>query len=254
MKKFRLIAVLCCLLPTPAFAEDPWTDLGIYLFMADLDGESRLGNVTSDIDVPFDDILENLDFGYMGYLEHRRDRWSFIGDIAYLRLTDEKSSASDGALEVELDVELEQSILEGFVGYRVLERGPDATGLGLDILVGARHTRLEIDLGAEASLLDLSTSRSRDGDEDWTDTVVGLRLQFGDRKGWGGTLWADVGDGSDSSSEQFMALASYRGDSAWQFFGGYRFLNLEFDKGSESRGFGIDIDYSGPMFGASYRL
>ena len=66
----------------------------------------------------------------------------------------------------------------------MLERGPDATGPGLDILVGARHTRLEIDLGSEATLLGLDSSRSRSGDEDWTDTVVGLRLQFGDRKGY----------------------------------------------------------------------
>ena len=67
-------------------------------------------------------------------------------------------------------------------------------------------------------------------------------------------MWIDTGDGSDSSSEQFLALASYRGSGNWQYFGGYRYLNLEYDKGSGGTGFGVDLDYSGPMFGAAYRM
>jgi hypothetical protein len=51
-----------------------------------------------------------------------------------------------------------------------------------------------------------------------------------------------------------MALASYRGDGNWQYFGGYRYLNLEYDTGSGSSQFGVDLDYTGPMFGASYRM
>jgi hypothetical protein len=51
-----------------------------------------------------------------------------------------------------------------------------------------------------------------------------------------------------------MALASYRGDGNWQYFGGYRYLNLEYDRGSGSSQFGVDLDYTGPMFGASYRM
>ena len=255
MYKTTLIGILLYVLTAlPVYADEPWTDFGIHLFMASLDGEARLGSASSDIDVPFDDILENLDFGYMGYIEHRRDRWSFIGDVAYLRLADENSLTTNRGREIEVEAELEQTVLEGFVAYRVLNADLEAGGPGLDIFAGARYTQLAIELDSEASQLGLTTSRSRDGDEAWTDAVLGLRLQFGDRKGWGGTLWADVGSGSDSSSKQFMALASYRADSTWQFYGGYRYLNLDFDKGSGADRFAIDIDYSGPMFGVSYRL
>jgi hypothetical protein len=72
--------------------------------------------------------------------------------------------------------------------------------------------------------------------------VPGIRQYVG-KKGWGGTFWADVG-----------ALASYRGDGNWHYFGGYRYLNLEYDTGSGSSQFGVDLDYTGPMFGASYRM
>ena len=253
MFKRWFIVAMSMLATTPALAEETWTDLGIYLFAAELDGTSRIDNVTSDVDVPFDDILEHLDVGYMGYIEHRRNRWSFFGDINYLKLTVDDSSSTNGLVEIEVDTELEQTVLEGFVGYRVLERQYDSNDLGLDIYAGARHTMLETKLGSEASLLGLTNPRSRDDDEDWTDAVVGLRLQYGGRQGWISSFRLDVGDGSDSSSEQFMALVGYQGDSDWLFFGGYRFLNLEYDKNGDS-GLGIDIDYKGPLFGASLRL
>jgi hypothetical protein len=249
-----IAAVLVLLAVTPACAEETWTDLAIYMFATEIEGEAQIRNVTADVDVGFDDILDNLDIGFMGYIEHRRDKWSFIGDLAYLRVSNDKSTASDGILQVVLDVEFEQTVFEGFVGYRILEREYDAADLGLDLLVGARYTKLETELSAEASLLGLSTSGDRSRDEDWTDAVLGLRLQYGGRKGWGSTFWVDVGDGSDSSSEQFMALASYRGDSNWQFFGGYRYLHLEYETGSGTTKFGVDLDYTGPIFGASYRM
>jgi hypothetical protein len=133
-------------------------------------------------------------------------------------------------------------VIGGFVGYRILERDYDSAGLGVDLIVGARRTDLEIKLSTEAELLGLSSSKSRSGEEDWTDAVIALRLQYGGQRGWGGSLWIDTGDGSDSSSEQVMALASYRGDGNWQFFGGYRYLNLEFDTGSGNTAFGVDLD------------
>ena len=225
------------------------------------EGEVDVRNVTAEVDLGFDDIVENLDMGFMGYFEHRRDRWSFIGDLAYLGISDDESVAFDRrivSVEVELDAELSLGVLEGFVGYRVLVREYDEASLGLDLLVGARYNELEIDLSTEATLLGPIPSQSAENDkarkDDWTDTVLAVRLQYGGRKGWGGTFWFDVGDGADSSSEQFLALASYRGDSNWQFYGGYRYLNLDYETGSGSSKFGVDLDFEGPMFGASYRM
>jgi hypothetical protein len=50
------------------------------------------------------------------------------------------------------------------------------------------------------------------------------------------------------------SLAWPANDGNWQYFGGYRYLNLEYDRGSGSSQFGVDLDYTGPMFGASYRM
>jgi hypothetical protein len=67
-------------------------------------------------------------------------------------------------------------------------------------------------------------------------------------------FWLDVGDGSDSSSKRFLALATYQNDTNWRFYGGYRYLNLEYETGSGLSKFAIDLDYTGPMFGVSYRM
>jgi hypothetical protein len=106
---------------------------------------------------------------------------------------------------------------------------------------------------SEVSLLGLTRSGFRQRSKDWVDTVLECACSTAATRA-GGSFWADVGDGSDSSSEQLMALASYRGDGNWQYFGGYRYLNLEYDRGSGSSQFGVDLDYTGPMFGASYRM
>ena len=261
MQKRLITAILALLAVTPAWAEETWTDLGIYLFAAGIEGDAKVRNVTAEIDFGFDDVIENFDMGFMGYFEHRRDKWSFVGDLAYLKLSDDESAAFDRRIttvEIELDAEIALGILGGFVGYRVLEREYDAASLGLDLLIGARYSELEIDLSAEATLLGPIMSQSRQNDkarkDDWTDTVLAVRLQYGGRKGWGSTFWLDVGDGSDSSSEQIVALASYRGDSNWQYYGGYRYLNLDYESGSGTSKFGVDLDFEGPVFGASYRM
>lgn len=93
-EKIILGSVLTLLMIEPVMAEETWTDFGIYLFATGIEGEIQFRNVTADVDVGFDDILDNLDIGFMGYIEHRRNNWSFIGDIAYLGVSADKSSAS----------------------------------------------------------------------------------------------------------------------------------------------------------------
>ncbi len=75
MKKFYLLPLLlCCVMLTPAHAQENWTEVGIYSLMTAIEGEAKVGNVTSDVDVSFSDILDNLDMGFMGFVEHRRGK------------------------------------------------------------------------------------------------------------------------------------------------------------------------------------
>ena len=82
--KYLLTAAIFLLSTTNALAEEPWTEVCVYVFATGIGGDLGVGNVEADIDVGFDDILKNLDIGAMIYAEHRRDKWSFIADAAYL--------------------------------------------------------------------------------------------------------------------------------------------------------------------------
>jgi len=255
MKKLFLLATLLgCVMLTPAHAQDNWTEVGIYAFMLGIEGDATVGNVTSDVDVSFNDILDNLDLGFMGYAEHRRGKWSFIGDVAYLNVSAEKTRSRTSVTSLTLDAEFEQTLVEAFIGYRVFEQSQGEAQFGIDLLVGARYNEVAFELDARASLLGLATSGSRNPEEDWVDGVIAARVQYGHDNGWGVSAWADIGDGSDSSSYQLMGIVSYRFKNNIKVYGGYRLYNLEFTGDSGGRRFDLDLDYTGPMIGVAYRF
>ncbi len=259
MKKFYLLPLLLwCVMLTPAHAQENWTEVGIYGFMTGIEGDATidgtLGDVTTDVDVSFSDILDNLDIGFMGFAEHRRGKWSFIGDVAYLKISAEKTTSRTPVSSTTLDAEFEQTLGEAFVGYRVFAQNQGEAQLGIDLLVGARYNERAFELDVTASLLGLTTSASRKPDEDWVDGVIGARVQYGHNNGWGVSAWADIGDGSDSSSYQLACFVSYRFKNNIRVFGGYRQFSFEYTVVSGGRRFDLDLDYTGPMLGVSYRF
>ena len=255
MKKFYLLPLLlCCVMLTPAHAQEKWTEVGIYAHMVGIEGDATVGNVTTDVDVSFSDILDNLDFGFMGFVEHRRGKWSFIGDVAYLNVSPEKTRSGTPVSSLTLDAEVDQTFAEAFVGYRVFERNKGEAQFGIDLLGGARYNKIAFELDATATLLGLTTSASRNPSEDWVDGVVAIRVQYGHDNGWGVSALADIGDGSDSSSYQLMGIVSYRFKNNIRVFGGYRLYNLEYTGDTGGRRFDLDLDYTGPMFGVAYRF
>ena len=254
MRKILLIpALMVFMMPGLVHADDSWTDIGVYGFISDIDGEIRTGNVTSDVDVPFKDILENLDMGFMAFAEHRREKWSFIGDVFYADISVDDTVAVSPTLSVGLDVGVKQTLAEGFVGYRVYEQKNGDAQLGVDLLAGVRYNKIEVDIGVEAAALGVS-SASRNGDVDWADGAVGVRAQYGFGNGWGMSGWADAGEGSDSSSYQLMGLVNYQYDEDIRLFAGYRHYHFEYEGRVGALPYKLDLDFSGPMLGLSKRF
>jgi hypothetical protein len=127
-----------------------------------------------------------------------------------MKLSDDRTTARNPILTIKLDAEVTQGVAEGIVGYRVLAQDHGDAQFGIDLLAGARYNELDFELGVEATLLGLTTSASRNPSEDWVDGVIGARVQYGHNNGWGVSAWADIGEGSDSSSFQLAGLVSYR--------------------------------------------
>ena len=132
--------------------------------------------------------------------------------------------------------------------------GPGNARLGIDVLGGVRYNSLEVDLGVQVTLLGLTAAASRNRTEDWADGVVGVRAQYGGSRGWGASGWADIGKGSDSSSYQLAGFVNYRFENNVNLFGGYRHLSVKWEDGSGASFIELDLEYSGPMLGVSYRF
>ena len=59
----------------------------MYGWAQSLDGDLAVGGVSVPVDVPFSDLLADLDMAFMGALEIGRDRWSVLLDLNYANLS-----------------------------------------------------------------------------------------------------------------------------------------------------------------------
>jgi hypothetical protein len=162
---------------SPALADDSdqgWEfSFAPYLWALLLDGEAGAGGTTTDVDVPFDTILKDLNFGLMGQFTARRGRWLGIFDGLYAELEDHETldpkpigfgpasvrdgplvisiprvQASLGPTKVDVDIKLYKLKLAG--GYRLLSHPlgglDDPRQMTLDVYAGGRFWYVGTDI------------------------------------------------------------------------------------------------------------
>lgn len=231
----------------------------LYGYATGIDGDAGVRSVDADVDVGFDDILENLDFGAMGFIGGRNDTWSFIIDAAYLKVSAEQSSARsilNATLTTNLNVELEQSIVEGFVGRRIAGHKDADMPWRVDAVGGLRYNSITTELGAEASLLGLATSQQRSRDVDWVDPVIGLRAEVWTSDRFRILGWADYGGfgvGADSTWQLAAGINYFAWDRV-SLYALYRGFGFDYSEGTGNDRIALDLTYTGPMVGIGYRF
>jgi hypothetical protein len=233
-----LFAALGSLAPLPCGAQSPESQdyaATIYFWIPDIGIDTTFsGSGGSSVDVTGSDILNALNFTFMGSLEARHGRWGVVTDLIYADFSDSTNASralSVGGVGLPAGVSGKASLgISGWlwttVGtYRLLER-PDCT---MDLLAGARllaltetlDWRLTGDLG-DPPLLD-QAGHSRVSDDLW-DGIVGLRgqMRFGSAQKWFAMYYADVGTGQSDLTWQGALGAGYSfgwGDAiaAWRY-------------------------------------
>jgi opacity protein-like surface antigen len=230
-------------------ADDRWQfELSPYLFAAGLDGTTGIGGVRADVEIDFDDFIEHLDSGLMGSFEVRRGRWGILLDGVYVDVGGERSRSWQGPLGIgsltgELDVGATLQIYQLSAGYRFGEE------MTLDLIGGARYTRLDIDLDLVTTTGGLLPGgrRSLSADESWWDPVVGARTLIPFAQHWSAVLYGDIGGfgvGSDITY-QVAAGVNWRLSKHLSAKAGYRYLYQDF----EDNGFVWDGAAHGPYLG-----
>lgn len=246
------VALMTGLLCGPAVANAATGDgewqhsLAIYTVAASIDGKAGVGPVEGDIDVSFSDIMDNLDWGFMGAYRGERGPWAVGLDVMYLALESEaKGLGPLGEGRVEADGD--QLVTQLNLGYALTPH--------LDAYVGARYWQVDADLtlrggGPLEEVIKVS------GTEDWVDPVVGLRYEAPLADRWEFVAMGDVGGfgvGSDFSWH-VTAFAAWKAGEHARVIVGYRHIDVDYDDGKDRNRFLWDLAEGGPMVGFAWQF
>ena len=226
-----------------------------YLWAAELKGDATLLGRTGSVDVGFSDIMDKLDISFMGQLEAWKGDWGFFLDILYMDLG---ASFKTPLATVSADGDFAMTMLEFGVCNRLFETrvGQDAhQKLSFDLLGGGRYMSLdgEIEVIASGPLSDIVSGRKYGRKAEWVDPLVGGRLWWhlnnelavSVRFDFGGF---DIGEGSNLTWN-LIAGISYQLKENMHLRAGYRIFDLDWDRGSGTKKFGMDAQFRGPIFG-----
>lgn len=232
--------VLACAVAAPAHAQDEnsWDFTGfLYLWGASIGGESTTGQ---SIDVSFSDLVENLDFGIMGSLEARRNKWALFGDAIYLAVSDPRNATVGPGIPATADIEVEGFVFTGGVGYDLFRTDRShLNGFG-----GIRYINMSTDVNIAIPV----GSRRLSDTLSNLDGVIGLRgfVDLSDR--WQFGYYADIGTGDSERTWQAAAKFDYDINDRWTASFGYRHMSWDVDNSVTLS----DISFSGPFAGAKY--
>ncbi|MHC4211935.1 MAG: outer membrane beta-barrel protein [Planctomycetota bacterium] len=225
-----------------------------YVWIPDFDSDTTLKGRAGTADSSFS-IWNSIDFAFMGRAEAWKDRWGLILDGIYLDLGADFKTPS--AL-VSTDIDLRTTMLDLGIGYRLIETplGEDqGQSLSLDLLAGGRYASIEaeVDIVTNGPLSDIVSGRNYRQNEEWIEPFVGgrIRLDLNDKLDLG--VRADIGGFGLCSGSQLtwnlVAGIGYQLTRNLNLKAGYRILDIDYERGSGSKKFGLDVQLKGPVLG-----
>src|SRR5262245_4486529 len=259
-----VIAMLYFALPDVASAQtaDEWQYQGtLYVYMPSISGESKFpesgGGSSASIDG--EDILNALEFAFMGAFEARRGSWGVFTDLIYLNLGAGESGSRDITIGGdELPVGAAADIHYDLQGWAWTVSGNYRLASGsrtLDLLAGARLLDIESGLkwqvtGDVSSVPVVDREGAHTSRVHNVDAIVGCkgRFSFGDHQSWFVPYYLDVGTGESDLTWQAMAGLGYTFD--WgDAFVALRYIDYDMASGSTIK----SMTFDGPTFAVSFR-
>jgi hypothetical protein len=237
---------------TSAKASDAWRFEFIpYLWGTGVQGDAGVRGVVANVDVSFNDILNNTETAALFEFAAQKKRWLMITDALYLRLNGSDSDSLTGpfgkvAVNGVASIDATEQLYQFVGGYRVIDKKTK-----FDLLGGARYTNIN----PKINLVITTTSaqfpggaRTVNDTVDWTDPIIGARVVLPFAKKWTFVAYGDVGGfdaNSGTSSDwttQLLAGADWQINKTFSAKFGYRQLIQDYKK----NGFVWDVTMKGP--------
>ncbi len=236
-----------------------------YAWLAGISGDISVRDRTAHVSVPFNDILQNLDFGGEVQIEARKGPWGVFFQENYLKVTPTASISrplpgdilqggpSVLAAAVRDNTQLFITEFGGF--YRVAELGPAGTpgSAYVDVLVGGRYWYLQNHIFLSLPQFGVGIRDTSYGNI--IDPMVGLRVKAylarnlfvnlrGDAAGFG------VSSNSSHISWNGVGGLGYDISPRSTILAGYRYLYIDY---SPTGGIGnAKLTMQGPVIGFGY--
>jgi hypothetical protein len=218
-------------------------------------------------------VLEALDFAYMGYVQAKNGPLTLFNDTIYADLGQSDSFVRSkvfsphitGTLGVADSAHYKYWTVEAGGMYEVWH--PDRFSV-LEVLAGGRYWHQELDATVELAGtlnifgLDISGTRAiaRSGVQQWIDPFVGARLRYYPGAGQEIALRGDVGGFGAGSQFSWQALATYNwllcahAGLTLDGYLGWRALYVDRETGSGVSRYEFDVLQQGPVVGVTGRF
>jgi hypothetical protein len=270
--------------PIAAPALEGWSfTLAPYVWMPSLDGSTTVRGRTTNVDVTFVDILEHTKipkdlFGVMTYFEARNGRYSFFGDVVYLKVglngdmtrsrgTDNLNATVGASAGLDLKMVIAQ-LAAAYEVARWASTGGPGSSTAIDLYGGVRgwwqKADASFDIGGTVNVGDLTFNPNRtltaSGDVTWLDPLVGVRLRQQFAPGMDLVMSGDVGGFGAGSKFSWQALAAFnatllvRNNVTWSGMIGYKALYVDYSQGSGLNQYEYKMTMHGPIIGLTARF
>ena len=224
--------------------EDKWQfQLTPYIWIAGISGQAGIGGLTTDVNAGITDDDVDLNFGFMGTFEARRNRFIILTDMQYSDLGTDR--ATPGPLFSSANADFQTFVLDPEVGYRVAHN-PEK-GRSLDVLGGIRYWHLRTNLDFTAGIL---PAVSATASKQWVDAVGGLRgrMHLTPKAFVVGKF--DLGGGGSEFTYQLFGGFGLQLNPQIALIGGYRHLSVDYNR----NGFLFDTALAGPILGIGFKF
>ena len=240
MKKCLIAGVLLSSATLYANESGEWEhQVSIYGWLPSLDGTLTFKVPGEPDDSADSNAIDSLDAVFMGSYEARKNEWSFLADMIYLKMSGDTEGLNSN---VNLGLELTTKLYSFYGGYTL----SNADNLRIDAIAGMRYASVGLDISRSGGIIGNGTLSA--STENY-DALIGVKGEYTINKDWYVPFIVDVGAGDSDLTWQASASLAYR--FGWgDVIATYRYMH--YDKGDS---FLLeDFDLYGPKLGVVFHF
>jgi hypothetical protein len=225
--------------PSKTTADDDWhVNTNVYLWFAGMHGTIGAEGFQASVHASASDVLSKFNIGFMDSTEFQKKRFVIPIDFMWVKLSDDK--AIPALPNYSVKAKLTQTIFTPKVGYVLI----DHEKLNVQGNVGMRYWHLGTTLELDPQV----TGHNIYSPSNWVDVVAGGRISLPLSPKASVSILGDAGAGGANLDYQVAGLLFYKIKPKWQLFGGWRYLDVDYQSGTTIN----DVAQSGLLLGVTY--